>query len=495
MKKLMSWLCALLLMYLSPPASSASPSVHLRALLIGCDAFITKENTYPIAQNNLEKLKTTLLCDSRSYISVDTYYDEVGNTTAFENAVHAAFSDAKEQDISLLYFSTHGYLGENESSAGLYLSDGMEENLLFAQDLHRITSSIPGKKIILMDACNSGAFIAKGINALLTAHPFTGDDYHILTSSGGSEPSWQWYDENELISGSGYFTDMLCAALGGNVPSDTNRDGTVTLSEVFSFVSLNIGASTPQCYPENSSIPFFSYNTNNVSSPLISDIVFNDTLLTAGRSTLTFSFTAHAETPLYYQIIYFREGAWDFENPRHFQDDETGTGTITPGRKERNLILDMPNGDDYGYAMIQFITLRNDQPVFQGARLLSVQPRKADIQQEVTTALSFDPSMGEEMPVLVSHSVPCALSVTVRDAAAKTVKRLSYAQPTRPQYLSPPGTALYWDGTDNKGNPAQPGAYFIQVKIQLGEDTFTAYSAPFHLKHTNGGPQDADSTK
>ena len=211
MKKLISWLCALLLMYLAPPASSASPSPHFRARLIGCDTFITKENTYPIAQNNLEKLKTTLLCDSRSYISVDTYYDEIGNLSAFENAVNAAFADTGDEDISLLYFSTHGYLGENESSAALYLSDGMEENLLFADALYRITSSIPGKKIILMDACNSGAFIAKGINSPLTSHPFTGNDYHILTSSGGSEPSWQWYDENELISGSAYFTDMLCA--------------------------------------------------------------------------------------------------------------------------------------------------------------------------------------------------------------------------------------------------------------------------------------------
>ena len=493
MKRMLSWLCALLLMHLSPSPASAGPS--LRALLVGCDTFITKEATYPIAQNNLHNLSQTLLADTRSYRSVNTYYDEISNVPAFERAVQSAFSEAGENDISIVYFSTHGYLAEDQTSASLYLSNGMEENLLSADALYRILSHVPGQKIILLDACNSGAFIAKGINAHLTAHPFTGRDFHVLTSSGGSEPSWQWHGESELISGSGYFTDMLCAALSGGVPSDTNRDGTVTLYEAFSFVSLNIGASTPQCYPENSAVPFFTYSEAAHSAQLISDIVFNDTLLTSGRSTLTFSFTAHAETPLYYQIIYFREGAWDFENPRHFQDDETGTGTITPGRKERSLLLDMPNGDDYGYAMIQFITLQDEQPVFQGARLLSVQPRKTDMEPEITTAAAFDPSIGEEMPLLVTHTVPCAMSVTVRDSAGKTIKRLSYDQPTRPQHLSPPASSFYWDGTDNKGNAAPAGFYYAQVKTTLGEHTITAYSAPFQLIETNGGQQNAERSE
>ncbi len=484
MKRVIAWLIALFLLPFSAPSAESPSSSDLRALLIGSDTYLTKETTYPIAKNNLLKLESVLRRDARTYAAIHTYYDEIGHITALENAVQAAFSDADENDISLLYFSTHG--SDLHPEGALYLSDGMEENLLSASELYQITSTIPGKKIILLDACNSGAFIQKGIASLSASHPFTGNEHILLTSSGGSEASWQWQGEGEFVSGSSYFADILCAALSGTFPSDTNRDGCVTVSEAFAFLSLNDAASTPQCYPESSSFPLFCYDSSSISLPdqKITDIIFNDTLLTAGQSTATFSFTVHQETTLYYQIVYFRAGAWDFENAQHFLDDETGSGTVSPGRKERSLVLDMPNGQDHGYAMLQFITIENGTPSFHGARLLCIQPARGELSLQAETLASFHPEGHEEMPILVRHSLPCSLSVTVKNAQGGTVKRLTYAQPTRPQQLSPAASTFYWDGTDNRGNPAAAGEYYIHIQSTLGDERITAYSAPFTLYQT-----------
>lgn len=487
-------MAALLLLISPAPSPSPSPLPQqqgpaLRALLIGSDTFLSRENTYPIAQNNLSMLEHALEKDIRGYKAIHTYHDEIGHPAALERAIESAFAHAEEDDISLLYFSSHGIDPETGKS-GLYLSDGMEETILTPEQLYALTSSIPGKKIILLDACNSGAFIGKGSASLSVSHPFTGSDYLLITSAGASEASWQWQGEGELSSGSSYFTAMLASGLCGDSPADTNRDGQITMAELYAFISLNDAASTAYTYPESSPFPLFCYLPGTAApTDAITGITLDETLLTAGQSRITFSFTIHRETRLYYQIVYYRNGAWDFENAQHFQDDETGSGFMTPGRKERALILDMANGQDYGYAMLQFIVVEEDIPSFHGSRLLCVQPQSGDPDLSVTTLPSFSPNEMQEMPLLISHAFPCGLSVTVKDIHGKTIRRLSYAQPTRPQQLVPPASLFYWDGTDNKGLPALPGRYYIQVQVRLGEEKYTAYSTPFTLEGTTSTPE------
>ena len=274
-------------------------------------------------------------------------------------------------------------------------------------------------------------------------------DHILITSAGASEASWQWQGQGEFASGSSYFTDMLCTAISGGHPGDTNLDGRITVAEAYAFISLNAAASTAHCYPENCTADLFTYSQPQAGAAFIDDITFDETLLTAGQSQVHFSFTVRREAALYYQIVYYRSGAWDFENAQHFLDDETGAGTISPGRKQRSLVLDMPNGQDYGYVMLQFIALENDQPAFQGSRLITIQPQQGNPELTVSTADVFSPGTFQEMPVLIDHALPCGLSVTVKDRTGRTVRRLSYAQPTRPQQLSPAASLFWWDGSDN----------------------------------------------
>lgn len=485
MKRILPYLIALFLLPFSVQTENVNP-VALRALLIGGDTFFSQENTYPIAETNLTRMANALATDCRVYQSIQIYYDEIGHEAALRKAVDTAFFEADKNDISLLYFSTHGSIEENK--AGLYLCNGTEESLLSAQTLSDILRQIPGQKMLILDACNSGAFIGKGMDSLSPAHPFTGTDTFVITSAGGCEASWQWQSQDAAsLSGSSYFTDVLVKGLTDAHAADQNRDGSITLNEAFSFLTTNYAASTPQRYPlDSGDFSLYEYvPSQSASSAALTDITFEDTLLTAGRSDLHFSFTVHRPVALYYQLVYYQNGAWDFENAQMFRDLEGKDALLSPGRKQRSLHLDAHSNSDSGYAMIQFFSMEGEQPVFQGARLLCVQPDRGPLQLSVQTSPHFFPDQGEELSILVYHDMPCALSVSLRNKAGKTVRRLSYAQPSRPQQLPLSASTFYWDGKDQQGHPVRPDEeYTVFVQVTLGEERFTAESAPFFLAST-----------
>lgn len=466
----------------------------LRGLLIGSDHFLTKEDTWPSTENNLKKLAHLMETDARGYLSLQVYYNEIATVPAFEAAVDHAFTGASPGDISLVYLSTHGVYDAAApiTQAALYLSDGLEENLLTAQTLADCLKKIPGKKILLLDGCNTGAFIGKGLAQPTVSHPFTGDEFIVITSSGASEPSWQWQGgtSSETGTGGSYFADVLYHALGGRHAADLNKDQQITLQELFSYLTANCAASTPQRYPEADSplVLFACADQQDVpASPLppITDITFEDTLLTAGQTDVLFHFTVHRPIALYYQVVYYHNGTWNFEEAQLFQDNESDNGLLAPGRKQRRLSLDMQDSRDHGYAMVQFLVMEDQVLSFQGARLLCVQPQLAEPALSVVTGAVFSPAVGEEMGIIVHHAVPCALSVTIRDSLGKTVRRLSYAQPSRPQQLSPHGSTFVWDGCDYLGRPAPEGEYTIHVDVRMESDRFTAQSLPFLLSNEN----------
>ena len=206
-----------------------------------------------------------------------------------------------------------------------------------------------------------------------------------------------------------------------------------------------------------------------------------DTLLTAGDTEVTFSFTVRRQTELYYQIIYHRDGVWQFSQAQQIPDNEQDDGSILPGRKLRMLSLNTDD-DSYGYAIIQLITLEGGAPVFQGARLLCVQPASGEVDLHVLTGASFVPQLGQEMAILAQHDVPCGLSVSILNEENRLVRRLAFEVPSRPQQLSPAGSSFYWDGKLSNGEYAPPGTYFVQVKTSIGDSTYSCKSEPFILE-------------
>ncbi len=478
-------LCLLLSLLVVPVL--AEDAATLRALLIGCDRFVSQQSTGGAAQANVRMISEALSSDARQYALIRTRDNSVATVNDFEFAVTETFMAADAGDISLLYISTHGIpSADGVAASGLLLSDGETEELLTVAALEHILNSVPGTKVLILDFCNSGMFIGKGIAGGAEYYPFRDSSYKVLCSSGAGELSWYWQDgKGGSGLGASYFATALCAGIGksGHRPADSNLNGEITLLEIFRYTRENCAVSTPQAYPqEDGAFSLFSYDLDETPDKerTITDLVFDSTLLESGQSSVSFSFTVHRETALHYQIVYYRDGAWQFSEAEYYADTEGG-GLVPPGGKTRTLMLRTDDSYDSGYAIVQLITVENGFPVMQGARIISVAQAFGSIDLSVDAEPYFAPSLGEELAVTVRHSAPCGLTVTVLDTYGNTVRRLAYDTPTRPEQLSEQGTMLYWNGRKSDGSLAPAGEYTVQVKTVINGRTWIAESDGFFL--------------
>lgn len=478
---------AFLVMLLSLPfaAARAEEGVTLRALLIGCDHFVSQQGTGEAAETNVHMLAEAISSDARGYALIRSRVSSLATVSDFAYTVDETFMAADADDISLIYISTHGIQGQTADDSGLLLSNGESEELLTIPTLESILRDVPGTKLLILDFCNSGMFIGKGASRGAGSDHFRDASYKVLCSSGADELSWYWQD-GQNGTGAGYFATALSSGIGtpGHRPADGNLDGAITLLEGYRFVRENCAVSTPQVYPqEDGAFVFFAYDLTEApeSERTITDLVFDSTLLEAGQSSVAFSFTVHRETALHYQIIYYRDGAWQFGDAEYYADTEGG-GIVPPGAKTRNLMLRTDDSMDSGYAILQLITVEGGFPVMQGARIISVTPSYGSIRLSVETEGAFSPMQNEELAISVYHSAPCGLTVTVLDAYGNTVRRLAYASPTRPEQLSGTGSMLYWNGRKADGTLAPEGEYTVQVRTSIGDRVIIAESDVFTLK-------------
>lgn len=175
------------------------------------------------------------------------------NLTAQEilDAAGSAFSAASDTDISLFYYSGHG------STRGELI--GADEDTVSPSDLRSVLDKVPGRKILIIDACYSGYFIGA---ASVDAQPqdfseafmagFLGKtrsaagEYFIITSAHKYEQAM----EMPITSGSltkvmGCFTFFFCRGCGWDgvtsrstdLYADQNGDGAVSVAEAFEYAS------------------------------------------------------------------------------------------------------------------------------------------------------------------------------------------------------------------------------------------------------------------
>lgn len=478
-------------------AAEAESAVSRRALYVACDFFLSQEDTWPSSSNNVKAVAEAFSGGNMDFEVQRILNGSINSVAGLAQAVQDAFSQADENDVSYFYISTHGLYDSTQSNleAGLLLCDGMQEEVVTARQLSEIFAPILGRKVLIIDACNSGAFIGKGVSGGVTETAFSGPEYKVLTSAGGSEESWYWSSTDRrpgAVQGAGYFSSVLCDALGyhGEYGADQNRDGSITLSECYRYLMENHAASTPQVYPQEDDFVLFNYDNLKAAGgeSAISGITFFDTVLDAAQSAVSFEFTATRPVQMAYQLVYYQEGKWQFATaPLLFDDQEQGgdfgdqKGFISPGRKQRTLNLAPQEADAYGYVMVQLITIEDGKTTLHGSRVLCVPPAAGDPELSVKTAMAFTPSQGKEMSILVSHRIPCRLSISILDASGHVVRRLSVQAPSRPQQLTPSGSAFYWNGKTQSGDAAAPGMYTARVTVQLGGSVFEAHSEPFEL--------------
>lgn len=495
---LLAWLCLPLCVHAQAllPDETGAGRIN-RALLVGCDRFVSQEDTFPSSSNNVEMMARALSGGTMSPAEITTRVDDVTSTGVLAGLILDTFEDADEDDVSIFYISTHGLWYEEMGSSGmtLLLSDGERETGLTAHQLRSMFDQIRGTKVLMLDACHAGAMIGKGVNEHL-ANVFAGPDYVVLCSSGGAEESWFWSGDidGERLAGAGYFSGSLVRALSaeGGYGADDNRDGRITLSELKRYLLDNHGASVVRTYPEESDFALFTYDTSQYTGrrrdALIEGVSFESDVLSVEEPTVNFSFNVVRSVQVAYQLVYYRQGRWDFDNAQLIYDNNGAFSAwavagrdLQPGMKQRAITISRDEAGSSGYVLLQLLTIERGRPAVVCSRVLCVPPESGDPQLALNVPSSFCPDFWEELTFNVLHSLPCELTVTILDMDGNTVRRLSSRQPSRPEMLEPAGSCFTWDGLKNDGSAAEEGLYRIKVRAYVGSDRYELISEPITL--------------
>ena len=238
----------------------------------------------------------------------------------------------------------------------------------------------------------------------------------------------------------------------------------------------------------------FSYD---VSQPLptglarapIMDVTFSGTTLSRSSRQITIEFIAMRPVRVAYQVVYQRDGKWEFEHAQLIYDEaERFTaygdqpGAISAGRKVRTLTLGELDEGVYGYAMVQLVTIDQGKLTVHAGRVISIPPDATDMVLTASVADAFDPSGGRELSIFIGHEYPCALSVSILDEEDRVVYRLCHRQSTRPMQMNPEGTVLYWDGHLKDGTAAEPGIYRVRAEAVMNDAAVTVISSAFTIQ-------------
>jgi len=194
-------------------------------------------------------------------------------------AIADVFGEAGDQDVSLLYYSGHGISSRDATRQGALLgADGQDS--VTATRLRTALDGIPGRKIVIIDACYSGNMLSANTRSLFStsAAPSADDfvnsfisafarrsrsnlaaeNYFVLTAAAEDEESYEG-----LVGGKamGLFTSCLLSGCGYDCESDVyasfeadaNGNGVITLLEAYEHTSREMApmGQHVQAYPEN----------------------------------------------------------------------------------------------------------------------------------------------------------------------------------------------------------------------------------------------------
>ena len=363
-------LISCMLILLSLLTACAAASGETRALLVACSDFQTQPDLGSAISGNLHMIGSALLGASPSLSKLSIEDGTLGTADALGTAIESAFGQAQEDDLSILYLCTHGVLSSaDDDQAYRLLGDGQTESPLGSQELYQLLTPVQGEKLLVLDACFSGALLGRGspdslrlpgvkpVPAAFTSSFLADSSIHVLTSASGGESSW-YYDGEGLQSGAvSYFASALSSGLGlyGTVEADLNGDGQVTLSELHHHLRVSVPSSASQLLSCRADSLVLPHAQGAMLSRPLTGFSYGATLLAARDPILDFSFTVTSETSVQYRLVEYENGAWNWNESQTFLDGES---PLTPGRHMRSMTLPTVKESDSGYLMLQVFPFR-----------------------------------------------------------------------------------------------------------------------------------------
>ena len=483
-------LCAVCALWLgSCSASQVEPELpQLRALLIGVDRFQTYPDTRPAAENNLTRLARAFSGDIRGYQRMSLSHNQIGSLEGLEALVSDSFSGAGQRDLSLFYIATHGILrpGDEAMDFAMLLSDGEREYPLTARELYGVLSRVPGRKLLIIDTCNAGALIDRGMPGDGLDSLFTTQEFRVITASGGSEPSFFWSAGQGSLRGGSYFADALANGISraGNYAADANRDGDITLEELHGYLIHHYGVSTPQVYPRGDQSVVLSYAKpkDTGRAGLLTDLVLEQHAFSAADPELRFAFTLNGRARLAHQLVYHKGAAWQFTAAQVMADGELPSGESLPGRQERALRVSTQRADQSGYVLLMVTSVEEDSATPLDQALLSVEPLEGDPGLGLSQPMSFIPALGQELPFRLAHRFPMRVTLVVENQAGEQVASVASAEATRPMHLPGGGSLFYWNGKTPSGELLPPGLYRARLTARAAGRQFSLSGDWFRLQ-------------
>ena len=350
----------------------------VRCLVIGFDRFVTMPSTGHASANNTETMATLLEDFLPEKKQMRVHVDGPGTAEEFEELIRESFAGAREEDTTVIYLSTHGVSAPGKPGGmALLISDGEKEERLTPERLREMLDKVPGKKILMADACRSGALIGRGKEN--GKDFFDGEEYRAMVSAGAEEDSWFWSAEEDEYTGTGYFTEALDSALRASDPEqiDPDGDGWVSLKELTGRLREIHGASTVYCRPEEDEEPLFKLPADRKAGAKLRGLRFDPEETDGESLTLRIRFRAEEQVRLMYQLVPSRNGKWDFEHAVKMPDRErTGLirGLISPGEKERTIRLRPESLGEDGKALMQIISLHGEErrPAAEAGRMIEI---------------------------------------------------------------------------------------------------------------------------
>lgn len=253
----------------SSEVTITAPKPVYRALLVG-NLYTGTDSELPGCDTDVAAMRTVLSSMPGTDYDVTTRIEVTASE--IKSAISSTFADARSCDVSLFYYSGHG------TSSGSLVGTG--NSVISVSELRTLLDTIPGTKIVIIDACYSGnmigdassssgsgsgsgsgssddevwieksdrsaadpsAFTSAVISAFsaLNKDNLATDGYIVMTACSSTQTSASLSDGTIWF---GAFTYGVCYGSGydewqqsalGSLPADANSDQAISLGEAYS---------------------------------------------------------------------------------------------------------------------------------------------------------------------------------------------------------------------------------------------------------------------
>jgi|LSQX01.3.fsa_nt_gb hypothetical protein len=198
------------------------------ALIIGINDYGNPKNNLNCCVNDANKVASLLEFndDGSRNFSIIKLLDEEATYDNIEEKIKVVFNN--DSDISIFYFSGHGFDDENDGRICTYDYRANHMGIRFRDILELIERTKCKNKIIILDCCHAGKignFSMIGDNTVLACGTT------ILTACNVNEYSIE-------INGHGLFTKLLIDALEGGA---SDIFGRISPGSIYSYIDSSLG--------------------------------------------------------------------------------------------------------------------------------------------------------------------------------------------------------------------------------------------------------------